>query len=204
MGPVIALVALAYLSGSLSSAVLVCRLLHQGDPREVGSRNPGATNVLRHFGRGAAALTLAGDVLKGYAPVLLGAWLGLDQSVLTLIGAAAFLGHLYPVFFGFRGGKGVATYTGALFGIDWAIGVTFVAVWVVMAALFRYSSLSGLVAAAASPFAAAVLGMPPAGIAGVSAMVVLLVWRHRDNIRNLLAGRESKLGTHGRRGAVRR
>lgn len=188
------LVAAAYLAGSLCSAILVCRALGHGDPRTVGSGNPGATNVLRHYGRGAALATLVGDLLKGLLPVAAAQALGADAVVIAATGLAAFLGHLYPVFFGFRGGKGVATYIGVLLGFDWAVGLAYMVVWLAVAAAFRYSSLAGMVAAAASPVVAAARGAPAPLVAVMALMVALVLWRHRSNVRNLLAGREDKIG----------
>jgi len=187
------LVALAYLAGSLSSAVIVCRVLGRSDPRRVGSGNPGATNVLRHAGRFAAAVTLLGDLLKGLIPVLFGRALELPAPALAAIGLAAFLGHLYPVFFGFRGGKGVATYIGVLLGFAWLLGAAFIGVWLVTAAVTRYSSLAALVAAGLSPLAGMALGEPGVLVGAMTVMVALLVWRHRSNIRNLVSGSENRL-----------
>ncbi len=191
------LVALAYLAGSVSSAIMVSRAMGLADPRTVGSGNPGATNVLRHSGRKAAALTLAGDLLKGLVPVLLGQALGLAPAWLAAVGTAAFLGHLFPVFFGFRGGKGVATYIGVLLGYGWPLGLAFVLAWLATAAAFRYSSLAALVAATTSPVVAVAFGIPPPVVGAMTGMVALLVWRHRSNIRNLLAGAEDRIGQRG-------
>ncbi len=186
--------AAAYLLGSLSAAIVVGRALGLGDPREFGSGNPGATNVLRAFGRKAAALTLAGDLLKGLLPVLLVRMFGGDALLATLAGAGAFLGHLFPVYFGFRGGKGVATYIGVLLGLHWHLGAAFALVWLTVAAITRYSSLAALVAALASPAIALVLGLSPAAVAVLALMVALLYWRHEGNIRKLLKGSESRIG----------
>ncbi|MGE0384453.1 MAG: glycerol-3-phosphate 1-O-acyltransferase PlsY [Gammaproteobacteria bacterium] len=189
------LIALSYCAGSLSSAVVVCRMLGHGDPREGGSGNPGATNVLRQFGKRPAALTLAGDLLKGLLAVWVGRIMGVGPVALGAIGLAAFLGHLYPVFFEFRGGKGVATYIGVLIGYGMALGAGFGIVWLAMAALFRYSSLAALVAAALSPLLAIAIGQPAPIVAAMVAMVALLAWRHRDNIRSLAAGTERRIGS---------
>ncbi len=185
----------AYLFGSLSSAIILCRLAGLPDPRTGGSGNPGATNVLRLYGRKLAFATLAGDLLKGLLPLLAGRYLGLGMDILALMGLAAFLGHLYPVFFSFRGGKGVATYIGVLFGLDWRAGVTFALVWLAMALAFRYSSLSALVATVAAPVALWWFGAPVLSVALCSLMAVMLIWRHRSNIRNLMEGREHRIGT---------
>lgn len=190
----IAAVILGYLSGSIASALLVCRVLGLEDPRGKGSGNPGATNVLRLYGKNAAILTLAGDVLKGLLPVLLAGFLDLPPAVIALTGLAAFTGHLYPVFFGFRGGKGVATLAGVLFGTHWLAGLLFAGTWLLAAAISRYSSLSALVAAALSPLYVWLILNEPVYIAGFGLMAVLLFWRHRDNIRNLMNGTEGKIG----------
>lgn len=190
----LSLVILAYLSGSVSSAVLVCRLLQVDDPRTHGSNNPGATNVLRLHGKKAAALTLAGDVLKGFLPVWIAHALAAPDYVIAGAGLAAFCGHVFPVFFGFRGGKGVATLIGVLLGIYWLIGVAFCLTWLTTALLFRYSSLAGLVAAGSAPFFTALLKLSIYSTGAVSLMAMLLFWRHRSNIRNLLTGKEDKIG----------
>lgn len=190
-------VVIGYLVGSLASAVIVCRAMGLADPRTVGSRNPGATNVLRLHGRPAALLTLAGDLLKGLLPVLLAQAFGQPVTVLAVTGLAAFIGHLYPVFFGFEGGKGVATLIGVLFGLHWILGLGFVGTWLVMALLFRYSSLSAMTAAMLTPVYTTWL-MPNLLVVGVtSVMALLLVWRHRSNIHNLLTGTEDKIGEKG-------
>ena len=187
------LVAAAYLAGSLTSAVIACRALGLGDPRESGSDNPGATNVMRLHGKKAALLTLGGDVLKGLLPVLLLRLVEAPGAVVAAGGVAAFLGHLYPVFFGLRGGKGVATFIGALLGFHWLLGAAYVAIWLVAAGLFRYSSAAALWGAAFAPLLCWLLLADRHYLAGVGFMAILLVWRHRSNIRNLLAGTEEKI-----------
>ena len=183
-----------YLLGSLSSAVIVARLMGLRDPREVGSKNPGATNVLRYGGKKAAIATLAGDMLKGVVAVLIARWLSTDPVVVGATMVTAFLGHLYPVFFGFKGGKGVATALGAFLGANFWLGLAVVGTWLLMAFVTRYSSLSALVATAAAPFYIwYFLGRPPYIIA-VVLIAVMLFWRHRSNIRNLLTGKENKIG----------
>ncbi len=185
---------IAYLLGSVSSAIIVCRLMGLGDPREAGSGNPGATNVLRiggEKGKLAAAITLLGDLLKGLVAVLLARALGLDGWLLALVGAAAFLGHLYPVFFGFRGGKGVATFLGVLFGLNIWMGLAFAAIWLFVAKVMKISSVSALAASALSPLYVHMLsGGDTALTAVVTLMAILLWWRHRDNIARLLRGEE--------------
>ncbi len=184
----------AYLIGSLSFAVIVSRLFGLADPRTYGSGNPGATNVLRSGNKAAAILTLVFDALKAYIPVVAGAHLGLDTLQLTVVGLGAFLGHLWPIFFKFEGGKGVATAAGALLGFSGALGGAVLLVWIVMAAVFRYSSLAALTASLAAPALQVWMMGVNAQTWGVAAMSVLLIWRHEANIRKLLAGQESKLG----------
>jgi acyl phosphate:glycerol-3-phosphate acyltransferase len=183
-----------YLLGSVSSAILICKLLGKADPRSTGSGNPGATNVLRSHGRGPAAATLAGDVLKGVLPVLLAKLLGMSPLVIALAGLGAFLGHLFPVFFGLRGGKGVATYIGVLFGMSLWLGVGFAALWLATAALTRYSSLAALVAAAVTPLVALIGGLPVSMALALGVMAVAIFWRHGENIARLRAGTESRIG----------
>jgi glycerol-3-phosphate acyltransferase PlsY len=188
-------VVIGYLAGSISTAIIVCRLMGLPDPRSEGSRNPGATNVLRFGGKKAAAITLAGDFVKGVLPVLLGRLAGVEEIGLALTALAAFLGHLYPVFFGFEGGKGVATAFGAILGLSWMVALAALATWLMMAFVVRISSLAALTAAVLAPLFGWWFGLPPAYDAAILAMVLLLVWRHRSNIRNLLAGAEDKIGT---------
>lgn len=192
------LVVTGYLAGSVASAIVTCRALGLPDPRTQGSGNPGATNVLRHGGRKAALFTLGGDVVKGVLPVLLARALGAGPEVLALVAGATFLGHLYPVFFGFRGGKGVATALGVLLALAWPVALAVLATWLVTAAGFRYSSLAALVAALLAPLYTFLLAGEPAYLAVVVAMSLLLIWRHRSNIRNLAAGREDKIGAGSR------
>ena len=191
-------VALSYLVGSLSFAVIISRLMGLADPRSYGSGNPGATNVLRSGNKAAALLTLAFDALKGYVPVMVALlWqerLGLGPFAIALVGLAAFLGHLWPVFFRFQGGKGVATAAGVLLALNPVLGAATLASWLLIAVFFRYSSLASLVAAAFAPFFQLLIwGVKPALLCLVP-MSLLLVWRHGPNIRKLLAGTESKIG----------
>lgn len=188
-------VVLGYLAGSVSTAIIVCRAMGLPDPRSEGSRNPGATNVLRFGGRKAAAVTLAGDFLKGLLPVLLARLAGLEETGLALTALAAFLGHLYPIFFGFEGGKGVATAFGTILGLSYPVALAALATWLIMAFVVRISSLSALTAAALAPLFAWWFDLPGAHLAAVLVMVGLLIWRHRSNIRHLLAGTEDKIGT---------
>ena len=190
----ISLIILAYLIGSISSAVVVCKLMQLEDPRTQGSNNPGATNVLRLYGKKAAIPTLAGDVLKGGVPVLIGQALNAPDMILAGIGLAAFTGHLFPVFFNFHGGKGVATLIGVLFGTCWILGLAFMATWLLMAFVFRYSSLAGLTAAATAPIYTIFVLDSPWFIASNMLMAILLFWRHTSNIKKLINGQEDKLG----------
>ncbi|MET0027528.1 MAG: glycerol-3-phosphate 1-O-acyltransferase PlsY [Candidatus Thiodiazotropha sp.] len=189
----ILLIAGAYLIGSISSAIIVCRLMGLPDPRSQGSNNPGATNVLRIGGKKAAAITLFGDMVKGLLPMLAAHLLQAPPGVLALTGMAAFLGHLYPVFFGFRGGKGVATALGVQFGLHWGVGATVGLVWLFMAKVAKISSLSALVSMALAPVFVWLIWPSPALIAMQIVMSLLLFWRHRSNIENLLKGAEDKL-----------
>lgn len=200
--PVLAAIA-AYLIGSLSFAVIVSRAMGLKDPRTFGSRNPGATNVLRSGSKAAAIVTLLLDAVKGLVPVLLVKWLGkpygLQEGTIALVGLAAFLGHLWPVFFKFRGGKGVATFMGVVFGIDLVLGIATGATWLIIAFFFRYSSLASLVAAVFAP-TFYLLGDRIQWYAdnrvalALFVMAMLLAYRHRENISRLLQGKESRLG----------
>ena len=188
------LIAGGYLMGSLSSAIIICRLLGLPDPRSQGSGNPGATNVLRVGGKQAAAATLAGDMLKGLIPVLIARALQADVAVQSGVALAAFLGHLYPLFFGFKGGKGVATALGVLLGLHWPVGLLTNATWLVIAAVFRISSLAALIASLLTPLYLWWLIPEPALLAAMLFMGALLFWRHRSNIQNLLKGTEGHIG----------
>lgn len=185
---------LAYLFGSISTAVVVAKAMGLADPRQVGSGNPGATNILRYGGKLAAILTLLGDVLKGVIPVLLARALTADPIVIAVTGFMAFVGHLFPVFFGFRGGKGVATACGVWLALNPWVGLLLVATWMVTALLFRYSSLSALLSALAAPLYVAWLSDDLAYLLAMIAMSGILIFRHRSNIRNLFAGKENKIG----------
>ena len=189
----ILLIAGAYLLGSVACAVVVCRAMGMPDPRVGGSGNPGATNVLRLHGKAAAVLTLAGDILKGLLPVFVARELQVPDWVVAATGVAAFAGHIYPVFFAFRGGKGVATLVGVLLGIHWALGAAFVGTWLLTAALFRYSSLSALIAAVLTPVYAWLLLPELTYVVALAALAAALMWRHRSNIRNLIRGEEEKI-----------
>jgi acyl phosphate:glycerol-3-phosphate acyltransferase len=182
---------IAYLAGSVSSAIIVCKLMGLPDPRGQGSGNPGATNVMRIGGKKAAGITLLGDMLKGLIPVYAAQLLGVSSELLALTGLAAFLGHLYPLFFGFKGGKGVATSLGVLLGFSWVLGGGVIATWLAVYKLSRISSLSALVASSLSPiFAWYIVGN--INLVGAALfMTVILLWRHKSNIKRLLAGEET-------------
>lgn len=189
----------AYLLGSVSSAIIICRLMGLPDPRTQGSSNPGATNVLRIGGKTAGAITLLGDGLKGLIPMLAGHLLDADPALLAVTGLAAFLGHLYPVFFGFLGGKGVATALGVQFGLYWPIGLTVAAIWLFVAKALRISSVSGLVCMALAPLVIWLFRPEPILVWMQVLISLLLFWRHRSNIWNLLSGSEGKLTDSGKR-----
>nr|PZN02045.1 MAG: glycerol-3-phosphate acyltransferase [Pseudomonadota bacterium] len=188
----------AYLLGSLSFAILVSKLMGLPNPRSYGSGNPGATNVLRTGNKKAAALTLLGDAGKGWLAVFLAqqfAWrFGVGDGVIAGVALAVFVGHLYPIYFGLRGGKGVATAGGILLALDWRVGLGTLATWLIIAFFFRYSSLAALVAAVFAPFYTALILGADAYIACTTAIAALIIWRHRSNIRKLLDGTESRIG----------
>jgi glycerol-3-phosphate acyltransferase PlsY len=194
----LAMIVAGYLVGSLSFAVIVSRAMGLADPRSYGSGNPGATTVLRSGSKAAAIVTLMLDALKGYLPVV-AAWLlaerfGWGNGTVAATGLAAFLGHLWPLFFKFQGGKGVATAAGVLLAFNPFLGLATLVTWGVIAAFFRYSSLASLVAAAFAPFYQLLIWEPDAFALAITVMSLLLVWRHEGNIRKLIAGKESKLG----------
>ncbi len=181
----------AYLIGSISSAIIVCRLMGLPDPREQGSGNPGATNVMRFGGKKAAIITLLGDLVKGLIPVYAAKLFGVPAEILALTGVAAFIGHLYPVFFGFEGGKGVATSVGVLLGFSWLLGFGFIGTWLAVYKLGKISSLSALIASVLSPIYAWFIVGDVKLVGASLVMMVLLVWRHQSNIQKLLAGEEN-------------
>lgn len=192
-GEMTALAALAaYLLGSISFAVVVSRLMRLPDPRSYGSKNPGATNVLRSGSKAAAVLTLAGDTLKGFVAVVL-ALVYLPVSA-PYVGLAAFIGHLYPVFHRFQGGKGVATAAGVLFGFDAWLGLGTITTFAILVGFFRIVSLASIVAAVFAVFFSWFLGLGAATTLAIGVMALLLIWRHQENIRRLVAGTEPRLG----------
>jgi len=182
-----------YLFGSVSTAILTCHLMGLPDPRSEGSGNPGATNVLRLGGKKAAFLTLSGDMLKGLVPVLIAQVLHASPFIQSATALAAFLGHLYPVFFGFKGGKGVATALGVAFGLYWPAGLSVAGIWLLMAFVFRISSLSALTAMLLSPACFWLLKPEPEFVGVMFVITLMLFWRHRTNIRDLLSGTEGKI-----------
>jgi acyl phosphate:glycerol-3-phosphate acyltransferase len=194
----IAAIVIAYLIGSVSFAVIVSKFSGLADPRTYGSKNPGATNVLRSGNKKAAIFTLLGDALKGTLAVALAYHfqdpLGLSRSDIAWVGLAAFVGHLYPVFFKFEGGKGVATALGVLIGLNWILGLATAITWLVIAFFFRYSSLAALISALFAVFYNVLLFGINGQALAIAIMSGLLVYRHKQNIANLIAGKESKIG----------
>ena len=203
------LIPIAYLIGSVSFAVVVSKCMRLPDPHSYGSGNPGATNVLRTGNKLAAVLTLLGDALKGYFAVMSARVLLGDESLSSTLGSwvlcgvviAVFLGHLFPVFHGFKGGKGVATACGILFGINWILGLATLSTWLIVAFFLRYSSLAALSAAVFGPiYFVFLFGFQPMGFA-LLVVSLLLIWRHSSNIQNLLNGTESRIGSKGSKGS---
>jgi glycerol-3-phosphate acyltransferase PlsY len=201
--PNVLLIPIAYLIGSISFAVVVSKCMRLPDPHTYGSGNPGATNVLRTGNKLAAALTFIGDALKGYFAVMLAGIILGDQSLTSTLSSwvlcgvviAVFLGHLFPIFHGFKGGKGVATACGILFGVNIILGVATLSTWIIVAVFLRYSSLAALAAAVFGPiYFVFLFGLQPMGIA-LLVVCLLLIWRHRSNIRNLVNGTETRIGS---------
>ncbi|MBU3549885.1 glycerol-3-phosphate 1-O-acyltransferase PlsY [Polynucleobacter sp. MWH-Berg-3C6] len=201
--PNILLIPIAYLIGSISFAVVVSKCMRLPDPHTYGSGNPGATNVLRTGNKSAAVLTLIGDALKGYFAVMLARIILGDESLTSTLSSwvlcgvvlAVFLGHLFPIFHGFKGGKGVATACGILFGVNVILGIATLSTWIIVATFLRYSSLAALAAAIFGPiYFVFLFGFQPMGIA-LFVVCLLLIWRHRSNIRNLMNGTESRIGS---------
>ncbi len=190
----LSMIIFGYLAGSISAGILVARVMGLGDPREDGSGNPGATNLLRLGGRKAAIITLLADAAKGLIPVLIAHALQLETHWLALVGIAAFLGHLYPVFFGFRGGKGIATGFGVMLGWHWLMGVGALLTWVIIAGVFRISSLSALVSFALAPVYVLILTGDRALAGAAAVMALITTWRHRGNITRIANGEEPKIG----------
>ena len=183
-----------YLVGSVSTAIITCKLMGLEDPRSVGSNNPGATNVLRHGGKKAAIITLIGDMLKGLVPVIAVTIIEPAAGAIALTGLGAFLGHVFPVYYGFKGGKGVATYYGVLLGFSWMAGIAALLVWLLTAFVSKISSLSALVSALSAPFILWYSSHSPELTLMLGLMAALLFWRHRSNVRNIIDGKEHKIG----------
>ncbi len=189
----IAFILCAYLIGSLSSAIIVCKICQLPDPRSKGSNNPGATNVLRIGGKLPAIVTLLGDGCKGFLPTLLAVQFGLPAWVIAGVMLAALIGHIFPIFFGFKGGKGVATAMGAFLGLYWLLGLILISIWALVILITRISSLGAIVATICAPFIAWFLLYNPTIVLAIVAMSILLLWRHKENIRRLWLGKENKI-----------
>ena len=189
----ILLIFFAYFLGSLSAGIIICRAMKLEDPRNVGSRNPGATNVFRMHGGKAGIMTLLGDVIKGIIPVVCAKYVGISDWVIAATCFSVFLGHLYPIFFQFRGGKGVATLLGVLTATFWVLGLFFLITWVAIALLFRYSSIASIIAAILAPVYAFWLTPDLSYVISFSIIALLLLLRHRNNIEQLVAGTEPKI-----------
>lgn len=191
----ISLIIAGYLLGSLSSAIIVCKLMGLPDPRTLGSNNPGATNVLRFGGKKAAAIALFGDMIKGVIPVIVAQLLNANALTIGLVGFAAFIGHLYPIFFSFKGGKGVATAFGVYLALYWQMGLAVIFCWLIVAKVFKISSLAALIASAFAPVIIWFLTKNTDWVIITSVITVMLTWRHRSNIQNLISGTEDGIGT---------
>ncbi len=190
---------LAYLAGSFSTAIITCKIMGIDDPRSTGSNNPGATNVLRHGGKKAAIVTLLGDMLKGLIPVLIVSQLQVYQLqtstlLIALVGLFALLGHIFPIYYGFKGGKGVATYYGVILGMNWLVGLIALAIWLGVAAILKISSLSALISIFSTPIILWIFSQSIELTGAVTLMSILVFWRHKKNIKSLLQGSEVKIG----------
>ena len=186
---------LAYFIGSLSTAIITCKIMGIEDPRKTGSHNPGATNVLRHGGKKAAIITLLGDMLKGLIPVLIAIQLQIEPAGIALVGLFALLGHIFPVYYGFKGGKGVATYYGVILGMNWLVGLIALTIWLSVAVIVKISSLSALVSIFFVPFILWYFSQSVELMGAVAIMSILVFWRHKQNIKSLLQGSEEKIST---------
>ena len=183
----------AYLLGSVSAAIIVCKTLGLSDPRTGGSGNPGTTNVMRLYGKKAALLTLVGDICKGIIPILLAKVIVNSEFIIAICGLAAFLGHIFPIYFKFEGGKGVATLIGILFATHWLLGVSYIITWILTALIFRYSSLAALIAALPIPIYSYFIEHNNQYTISFTVIAIILFWRHKPNIYNLLNGKEDKI-----------
>lgn len=184
----------AYLIGSISTAIITCRIMGVEDPRRTGSHNPGATNVLRHGGKKAALITLLGDMLKGLVPVIIIIQLDNDSLTVAVTGLCALLGHIFPIYYGFKGGKGVATFYGVILAFNWLAGCIALAIWLLMAFLLKISSLSALVSIFSSPFILWHLSQSTELTTATAVMSTIIFWRHKNNIKALLQGNEARIG----------
>ncbi|OGT30694.1 MAG: hypothetical protein A3E87_06970 [Gammaproteobacteria bacterium RIFCSPHIGHO2_12_FULL_35_23] len=182
---------IAYLLGSINCAIIVCKLANLPDPRTQGSNNPGASNILRTAGKTYALLTFLGDGLKGFIAVFIGLILGVHGMMLSIVGLVAVLGHMYPLFFRFQGGKGVATALGSYFALSFPLGIISLVIWFALAAIFRYASLASLVTCIITPIIC--LFFQPAYFVGLVLMALIIIWRHRSNIERLRSGNEAKI-----------
>jgi glycerol-3-phosphate acyltransferase PlsY len=187
-------IAIAYLIGSFSTAIATCKIMGIEDPRNTGSNNPGATNVLRHGGKKAAIITLIGDALKGFIPVLVAVQLQAPSLTVALVGLFALFGHIFPIYYQFKGGKGVATYYGVILGISWQVGLTALVIWLVIAKLLKISSLSALISVFMTPIMLWYFTESVELSSIMAVMSVLVFWRHKKNIQSLLHGSETKIG----------
>jgi glycerol-3-phosphate acyltransferase PlsY len=195
---IILFVILAYLIGSISTAIITCKIMGIEDPRKTGSKNPGATNVLRTGGKKAAIITLLGDMLKGFIPVLVFSQFQADALTIALVGLFALLGHIFPIYYGFKGGKGVATFYGVILGMNWLVGIIALAIWLGMAAIVKISSLSALVSIFFAPFILWTFSQSIELTVAVAVMSILVFWRHKQNIKSLLQGSEIKISNNSK------
>ena len=187
---------LSYLIGSISTAIITCKIMGIEDPRKTGSNNPGATNVLRHGGKKAAIITLLGDMLKGLIPVLLVIQFQTDELTIALVGLFALLGHIFPVYYGFKGGKGVATFYGVILGTNWLVGLIAITIWLSVATLLKISSLSAMVSIFFTPFILWHFSHSAELTGTAVLMSMLILWRHQNNIKSLMHGSEGKIGNN--------
>jgi glycerol-3-phosphate acyltransferase PlsY len=185
---------IAYLIGSFSTAIITCKIMGLQDPRQTGSNNPGATNVLRHGGKKAAIITLLGDMLKGLIPVLLAIQLQASSLTIAVVALCALLGHIFPVYYGFKGGKGVATYYGVILGISWQVGLIALSIWIIIASVLKISSLSALISIFSTSFILWYFTHSAELTVAVAVMSLLVFWRHKKNIKLILQGNEARIG----------
>ncbi len=184
---------ISYLIGSISTAIITCKIMGIEDPRKTGSKNPGASNVFRNGGKKAAIITLLGDMLKGFIPLLVVSQFQADVFTIALVALFALLGHVFPIYYGFKGGKGVATFYGVILAMNWLVGVIALAIWLSVAAIAKISSLSALISVFFTPFVLWYFSQSIDLTAAVSVMSILVFWRHKQNIKSLLQGSEAKI-----------